>query len=196
MIWYLYHVLIFSHLKPNHTFVSEGTLWISSSHWIFPSFRLAASSDPARSPEQGDVCPLSIPNLPTLRSALAGVWRGGLLCHCLGHFHWRDEAHFLCPWRRNHTAYCSTWKLQCKLSHIMHLFLLTTFCLCSLSLDWCCFFHSLFLLITDCPQFNKWFQLHLLRRWPVTAFHCVLCQSDFLRVSFADPGATLCMLSG
>lgn len=91
---------------------------------VCPSCRLAAPSYPARPPEQGDVRPVSVPDLPSLWPALACVRRSGLLRHRLGHFHWRDEAHFLRPWRRDHPTHRPTWKLQCK-SSVLFTFLLS-----------------------------------------------------------------------
>lgn len=104
------------------------SIFCRSEHCVRPSCRLAAPSHPARSPEQGDVRPVPVPDLPPLRPALAGVRRGGLLRHRLGHFHRRDEAHFLCPRRRDHPAHRPAWKLQRKTSDIMRLFLLCLFC--------------------------------------------------------------------
>lgn len=82
--------------------------------FVLLSLRLASSSHIAWSSEQGDMCPVSVPDLPPVWPALPGVWRSRLLCYCLGHFHWRDEAHLLCPWRGDHSAHHPTWKLQRK----------------------------------------------------------------------------------
>lgn len=73
------------------------------------------------------MCPVSVPDIPPLRPALTGVRRGWLLRHCLGHFHRRDEAHFLRPRRGDHPAHCPAWKLQRKTSDIMLFFYLFIF---------------------------------------------------------------------
>ena len=78
------------------------------------SCRLAAPPHPAGSPEQGDLRPVPVPDLPSLRPALAGVGRSGLLCDRLGHLHRRDEAHLLCARRGDHAAHHPAGKLQRK----------------------------------------------------------------------------------
>lgn len=145
----------------------ESPSWVDQSELcVFPSCRLAAPSYPARPPEQGDVRPVSVPDLPSLWPALACVRRSGLLRHCLGHFHWRDEAHFLRPWRRDHPTHRPTWKLQCKSSDIKLVFF--TFLLTHSFFFLSVFSVNLCSLLCSSSALCCWHYIKMLRGWS----HC------------------------